>query len=215
MTKPAAISVALFSILIAFVFVRSLESHFKSNSSRVREANQAPSTFQATRIQENSQVLTPENNTKILNAKAMLHENELQRIRFCRERECKNKIVYEFVIEAPTKEDRDKITEICLSVKGLTKNWFSENVTSWQQELLDQYLLSSEYKFFSVFIEWPTNGNNGTYSILGIEDGMLSYDENGSPTSSDGYANVVKIGAPFKIDSKWRFSHILEFDQSN
>lgn len=206
--------VATIVVLTVAILIWFPKTHVSADKLRAVTRNELKSRGKSPNVKKSSPDLVSEESIEISNAKNLLHAREIQQIKFCRERENRNKIVYEFVIEAPTKEQRKEITEICLSVKGLTKNWFSDNVTSWQQELLDQYLLPSEYKYFSVFIDWPTKGNTGTYSILGIEEGKLSYDKSGSPTSSDGYANVIRVGVPFEINKEWRFSHVLDFEHS-
>ena len=102
---------------------------------------------------------------------------------------------------------------LCSSVKGLSRDWFDNRQMSWSQKLSDEFLLPAEYEYYIISIAWKKDGTGGDYTIGGIEPGKLAYDANGSPTSSDGKFNIIRMGAPFKTGKDWRFAHLLEAEE--
>jgi hypothetical protein len=153
-----------------------------------------------------------EQDETVRGARQKLHSLELGRISFSREYEDEENVYYEYLIAAPTKEERLEISQICSSVKGLSKDWFDGSNITGSQKLRSEFLLPSQYSHVSVSVQWPKGSRSGSYSLVGIEAGKLTYLPNGSPSSSDGKVNIIRIGTQFEFDSDWRFAHVLEFD---
>jgi hypothetical protein len=154
-----------------------------------------------------------ESNPEIIEAMRELRNMEIARTRLCRQYEDENNYYYDFVIERATKEQQRKVMNLCLSVRGMTLDWFDGRKISWSQKLFDEFLLPAEYEFYIVSVSWRKSRAGGDYTIGGVEKDQLGYDNNGSPTSLDGRFNIIKMGKPFEADENWRFAHLLELTE--
>jgi hypothetical protein len=217
MLKRRLIGYLSFFLLISVVVVLSLRRPQWNSSSGSKKTEQQNKSIENdynkkadSHAKAEESKLLPDDAQSISEVRAALQQEELNRIHSCSEREDDSYIYYEFVISLPTMDQQKRINKIIKSTKGRTKDWFSDNVISWQQELHDEFTLPGQFKWFAVSVKWPKLSTDGQYTIVGIEQDKFGYDENGNPASSDGKVNIVRMGVMFDTQKDWRFSHILK-----
>ena len=145
----------------------------------------------------------------VMAAVVALQSLEHSKLRFIEEYEDDHSYSYIFVLDRFSREEQKQINAIAASVKGVGNHWFDGHLVSWSQKIRSEYLLPDVYEHYVVTIKSSKDSPDGSYSIRGIEQGELTTDIAGRPSSKDGKYHVIRSGCPFKWGEHWRFSHIL------
>ena len=154
--------------------------------------------------------LTSESDPTILAITNELKALESRRTKFCREIENETRIMQNFIIAYPSREEAEKIRRMLFRAKGLTKDEDGKLVT-WQERLGRLFLWPEEFKDCIVTTIQDKETGRGRCTILGVREGNLLMREGNAPMPADGAINVL-YSTTVSFDTNWRFSHLFAPD---
>jgi hypothetical protein len=220
MARHAGIFMAIaFVVALLFLVSARISGFFKSQSlgSGASGSKEKQDAVRETRSRSksigtshDSPEVTPANDPELEPVLSRLKLLERDRYTFCREWENEEEIVNEFILKKPTEAELKEINETISAAKGLT---FNEDhfVVSWQQNLRDDFLFSSnESDQFIVSITFEKNSKRGHYAIVGVPKGGLEMRKGNAPFCANPI--FLKAGVGFSFGPDWRFSHLLHLE---
>jgi len=140
---------------------------------------------------------------------SLLKRSELKRFKFDRKLENDKRVLFEFLIEAPTGDDLIEVNRNISKVKGMTTDSNAKPI-EWRQLLAEQYSNSLGFRYQVVTVTFPKDSTSPHYSVLGVRDGNLKTRDGGGAFPIDGKMNVLAFEVTFDPNSVWRYSHLFE-----